>query len=37
VVDTVSEHLPPNEIWAHLAVLVAEIAVGIKALKEMLG
>jgi type I restriction enzyme M protein len=36
VVHAVSEHLPPKEILARLAVLEAEIAVGMKELEGML-
>ena len=36
VVHTASEHLPPQEILAKLAVLEAEIACGMKALEAML-
>ena len=37
VVHAVSEHLPPKEILAKLAVLEAEIAAGMNELTEMLG
>jgi type I restriction enzyme M protein len=36
VVHAASEHLPPQEILAKLAVLEAEIASGMKALEAML-
>ena len=37
VVHAVSEHLPPKEIFAKLAVLEAEIQAGMKELEGMLG